>query len=97
MLLQHYEAVKKYISQGPKFIDVHMHRPQATSRNFMDALLAFWPGLQVRQYLISILVHSCLFSTFCDTAILVLYNNDTNCPHYMCLPPRSLYSGIQSH
>ncbi|XP_052222559.1 ER degradation-enhancing alpha-mannosidase-like protein 3 isoform X2 [Dreissena polymorpha] len=44
---KHYDAVKKYISQGPRFIDVHMHRPQSVSRNFMDALLAFWPGLQV--------------------------------------------------
>ncbi|XP_045195747.2 ER degradation-enhancing alpha-mannosidase-like protein 3 [Mercenaria mercenaria] len=44
---KHYDAVKKYISQGPRFVDVHMHKPQSTSRNFMDALLAFWPGLQV--------------------------------------------------
>lgn len=44
---KHYDAVKKYIIQGPRFVDVHMHRPQATSRSFMDALLAFWPGLQV--------------------------------------------------
>ncbi|WAR30725.1 EDEM3-like protein [Mya arenaria] len=43
---KHYDAVKKYISQGPRFIDVHMHRPMSASRNFMDALLAFWPGLQ---------------------------------------------------
>lgn len=28
-------------------LDVHMHKPHAASRNFMDALLAFWPGLQV--------------------------------------------------
>ncbi len=27
--------------------DVHMHRPQTTSRNFVDSLAAFWPGLQV--------------------------------------------------
>jgi mannosidase alpha-like ER degradation enhancer 3 len=38
----------KYISQGPMLIDVHMHRPHTNSRNFMDALLAFWPGLQVK-------------------------------------------------
>ena len=37
----------KYVSQGPMLLDVHMHRPHTTSRNFMDALLAFWPGLQV--------------------------------------------------
>ncbi|XP_060521130.1 ER degradation-enhancing alpha-mannosidase-like protein 3 [Cylas formicarius] len=44
---RHYNAVMKYISQGPMLLDVHMHRPHTTSRNFMDALLAFWPGLQV--------------------------------------------------
>ncbi|XP_037796951.1 ER degradation-enhancing alpha-mannosidase-like protein 3 [Penaeus monodon] len=44
---KHYSAVMKYISQGPMLLDVHMHRPHTTSRNFMDALLAFWPGLQV--------------------------------------------------
>ncbi|KAI5734842.1 hypothetical protein M8J77_011079 [Diaphorina citri] len=44
---KHYSAVMKYISRGPLLIDVHMHKPQMTSRNFMDALLAFWPGLQV--------------------------------------------------
>lgn len=31
-----------------KFIErFQMHQPQVTSRNFMDSLLAFWPGLQV--------------------------------------------------
>ncbi|BET00321.1 Glycosyl hydrolase family 47 [Nesidiocoris tenuis] len=44
---KHYSAVMKYISQGPMLLDVHMHRPNTNSRNFMDALLAFWPGLQV--------------------------------------------------
>ncbi|CAG9768168.1 unnamed protein product [Ceutorhynchus assimilis] len=44
---RHYNAVMKYISQGPMLLDVHMHRPHTTSRNYMDALLAFWPGLQV--------------------------------------------------
>lgn len=44
---RHYSAVMKYISQGPMLLDVHMHRPHAKSRNFMDSLLAFWPGLQV--------------------------------------------------
>ncbi|XP_076356754.1 ER degradation-enhancing alpha-mannosidase-like protein 3 [Tachypleus tridentatus] len=44
---KHYSAVMKYISQGPLLVDVHMHRPHTNSRNFMDALLAFWPGLQV--------------------------------------------------
>ncbi|XP_025420375.1 ER degradation-enhancing alpha-mannosidase-like protein 3 [Sipha flava] len=44
---KHYSAIMKYISQGPMLLDVHMHRPQINSKNFMDALLAFWPGLQV--------------------------------------------------
>lgn len=44
---RHYNAIMKYISNGPLMMDVHMHRPHAKSRNFMDALLAFWPGLQV--------------------------------------------------
>ncbi|XP_036357879.1 ER degradation-enhancing alpha-mannosidase-like protein 3 isoform X2 [Octopus sinensis] len=44
---KHYDAVMKYVSQGPLLVDVHMHKPQSTSRNFMDSLLAFWPGLQV--------------------------------------------------
>ncbi|XP_055383860.1 ER degradation-enhancing alpha-mannosidase-like protein 3 isoform X2 [Condylostylus longicornis] len=44
---RHYNAVMKYVSEGPMFLDVLMHRPHAKSRNFMDALLAFWPGLQV--------------------------------------------------
>ncbi|KAL3218637.1 hypothetical protein MRX96_031448 [Rhipicephalus microplus] len=43
---KHYTAVMKYVSQGPMLVDVHMHRPNTNSRNFMDALLAFWPGLQ---------------------------------------------------
>ncbi|XP_043278333.1 ER degradation-enhancing alpha-mannosidase-like protein 3 [Venturia canescens] len=44
---KHYQAVMKYVSQGPMLLDVHMHRPYTNSKNFMDALLAFWPGLQV--------------------------------------------------
>lgn len=39
---RHYSAVMKYISQGPMLLDVHMHRPHAKSRNFMDALLGMW-------------------------------------------------------
>lgn len=40
----------KYVSQGPMLLDVHMHRPNTNSKNFMDALLAFWPGLQVNKF-----------------------------------------------
>ncbi|XP_065213544.1 ER degradation-enhancing alpha-mannosidase-like protein 3 isoform X1 [Planococcus citri] len=43
----HYSAVMTYVSQGPMLLDVHMHKPNTNSKNFMDALLAFWPGLQV--------------------------------------------------
>ncbi|XP_071948270.1 ER degradation-enhancing alpha-mannosidase-like protein 3 [Antedon mediterranea] len=43
----HYEAIMRYISDGPLLMDVHMHRPQIKAKNFMDSLLAFWPGLQV--------------------------------------------------
>ncbi|VDM75927.1 unnamed protein product [Strongylus vulgaris] len=44
---RHYEAVMRYVNKGPLFVDVHMHRPTVATRSFMDALLAFWPGLQV--------------------------------------------------
>jgi len=37
----------KYVSNGPMMVDVHMHKPQTNAKNFMDSLLAFWPGLQV--------------------------------------------------
>ena len=43
----HYESIMRYINQGPLMVDVHMHKPHANSRGFMDALFAFWPGLQV--------------------------------------------------
>ena len=46
--LQHYDAIMKYIWQGPILVDVHMHKPLTNSRNFMDSLLAFWPGVQVK-------------------------------------------------
>jgi len=44
---KHYDAIMKYVNKGPLFIDVHMHKPNVASRPYMDALLAFWPGLQV--------------------------------------------------
>jgi hypothetical protein len=49
----------KYIGQGPLPVDVHMHKPEAVSRHFMDSLLAFWPGLQV------IIKNRCLFVGLC--------------------------------
>lgn len=51
----------KYVSQGPMLLDVHMHRPNTNSKNFMDALLAFWPGLQVDFDLFDFMF-TCLFN-----------------------------------
>jgi len=50
----------KYVSHGPLMVDVHMHKPQTNARNFMDALLAFWPGLQVHMILLSVWAESYL-------------------------------------
>ncbi|XP_051868114.1 ER degradation-enhancing alpha-mannosidase-like protein 3 [Pristis pectinata] len=43
----HYAAIMKYISQPPLLLDVHIHKPLLNARTWMDALLAFFPGLQV--------------------------------------------------
>nr|KAF6396601.1 ER degradation enhancing alpha-mannosidase like protein 3 [Rousettus aegyptiacus] len=43
----HYEAIMRYISQPPLLLDVHIHKPMLNARTWMDALLAFFPGLQV--------------------------------------------------
>lgn len=43
----HYSAIMKYLGQRTVMQDVHMHRPHSTSKHFVDALGAFWPGLQV--------------------------------------------------
>merc|ERR1719189_2197545 len=43
----HYASIMKYLGQRPVMQDVHMHRPHTTSKHFIDALGAFWPGLQV--------------------------------------------------
>jgi len=43
----HYTSIKRYIKHGPLLIDVQMHKPTEQSRGFMDALSAFWPGVQV--------------------------------------------------
>lgn len=46
---RHYESIMKHMSQqhGAIMQTVHMHMPYKQARNYMDALLAFWPGLQV--------------------------------------------------
>eukprot|EP01136_Pigoraptor_vietnamica_P045920 Opistho-1_new@24500 len=44
---RHYEAVMTHLKRGALFVDVQMHQPWLLSRNIMDSLQAFWPGLQV--------------------------------------------------
>ena len=48
-LVLHCIIIHRYIFffQRPVMQDVHMHRPHTTSKHFIDALGAFWPGLQV--------------------------------------------------
>lgn len=76
--VQHYSAVMKYISQGPMLLDVHMHRPHTNSRNFMDALLAFWPGLQVQKLFLTLILLCMFLSTFVNTTyskVLTAFSN----------------------
>ncbi len=35
------------MAQGPLMLDVLMHKPTQQAKHFIDALSAFWPGLQV--------------------------------------------------
>ncbi|XP_064394942.1 xanthine dehydrogenase/oxidase-like isoform X2 [Halichondria panicea] len=44
---EHYDAIKRYITNGPMLVEVSMNSPHRMTRSFMDSLLAFWPGLQV--------------------------------------------------
>ncbi|CAF1134820.1 unnamed protein product [Adineta steineri] len=44
---QHYSSIMSYVQQGVAMVNVHMHQPYRLAKNHMDALLAFWPGLQV--------------------------------------------------
>lgn len=44
---KHYKSIMQYINQGPLFLSVQMHQPDRTTHAYMDALQAFWPGLQV--------------------------------------------------
>ncbi|XP_061427618.1 ER degradation-enhancing alpha-mannosidase-like protein 3 isoform X6 [Lethenteron reissneri] len=43
----HYASIMRWVSQPPLLLDVHMHEPEVAARGWMDALLAFFPGLQV--------------------------------------------------
>lgn len=44
---RHYKSIMQYMNQGPMFLSVQMHQPDRTAHAYMDALQAFWPGLQV--------------------------------------------------
>ncbi|CAF0806229.1 unnamed protein product [Brachionus calyciflorus] len=56
---KHYDSITKYMGvnlnggdlsdplDGSSMKTVHMHMPNRQARNYIDALLAFWPGLQV--------------------------------------------------
>ena len=53
---QHYKSIMQYINQGPLFLSVQMHQPDRTAHAYMDALQAFWPGLQVTFHPIRLIV-----------------------------------------
>lgn len=71
-------------------VDVHMHKPTSSARHFMDALLAFWPGLQVLKGDISpaIKTHEMLYQVIQRHNFLPevnrLINNEllARCPKY---------------
>ncbi|CAF4579726.1 unnamed protein product [Rotaria sp. Silwood1] len=44
---EHYSSIMSYVQRGVAMINVHMHQPYRSVKKYMDALLAFWPGLQV--------------------------------------------------
>lgn len=59
---QHYASIMKYISQPPLLLDVHIHKPLLPARTWMDSLLAFFPGLQVK---------SQAFTLLCDVSVML--------------------------
>ena len=76
-IFQHYDAVMKYINQGPLMINVHMHKPHSTARHYMDALLAFWPGLQV-SYVNKIESMTQILETYCWKFYFQLLDKNNN-------------------
>jgi mannosidase alpha-like ER degradation enhancer 3 len=44
---KHYSGIMRFVANGPYLLDCNMNRPQNNRKNYMDSLLAFWPGLQV--------------------------------------------------
>lgn len=59
----------QYINQGPLFLSVQMHQPDRTTHAYMDALQAFWPGLQVSSYHLTLLL-VCYSYLFLGTLLL---------------------------
>lgn len=70
--IQHYASIMKYISQPPLLLDVHIHKPLLPARTWMDSLLAFFPGLQVRLYYVNWCIYSCLKSLFYFSNFFIL-------------------------
>ena len=50
---KHYDAIKKYILEGPLLLNVNMQKPEIVYRSHLDALSAFWPAIQVSVYAVS--------------------------------------------
>ncbi|CAF0895398.1 unnamed protein product [Rotaria sordida] len=44
---EHCSSIMSYVQQGVAIVNVHMHQSYRWTKNHMDALLAFWPRLQV--------------------------------------------------
>lgn len=62
----------KYISQPPLLLNVHMHNPTVSVRSWMDSLLAFFPGLQVRNFYTRNLI--CSQMRNCDGSCVFLFS-----------------------
>jgi len=71
----------KYVSQGPLMVDVHMHKPQTNAKNFMDALLAFWPGLQVSACFFACLLIVCSYCCLLYLNITIAVQPVATCRH----------------
>jgi len=82
----HYEAINQYIAQGPLMLDVLMHKPTQNAKHFIDALSAFWPGLQVMKGDINAAVasHELLYQVF---------NKHTFLPEAFTAPSFDVYWG----
>eukprot|EP00108_Taenia_solium_P011562 TsM_000301700 transcript=TsM_000301700 gene=TsM_000301700 len=93
----HYSAVERYMgAPGTKafpfsFLSVFMHKPSERSRFYMDALQAFWPGLQAINGDVSAAVahHEMLFMVHKEHGLLpeaFTTDMDIYWPHYLIRP-----------